>query len=54
VSPVIAKCGHTFCRTCLIRYVEAATQQINECPLDKTVLKHEDLQVIESMVPSFD
>lgn len=43
VAPVIARCGHTFCKSCLVRYVDTATQQINECPLDKTVIKHADL-----------
>jgi len=49
--PVIAKCGHTFCRNCLLRYVETGPQQTNECPLDKTVIKHEELaQLIPNLV----
>eukprot|EP01114_Cavostelium_apophysatum_P006392 TRINITY_DN1767_c0_g2_i1.p1 TRINITY_DN1767_c0_g2~~TRINITY_DN1767_c0_g2_i1.p1 ORF type:complete len:704 (+),score=172.37 TRINITY_DN1767_c0_g2_i1:218-2113(+) len=41
--PVIAKCGHTFCRTCITRWIESGSQQINECPLDKTVFKADDI-----------
>ena len=51
VDPVIAKCGHTFCRSCLEKYIKQATKQLNECPLDKVVLKVDDLtSVIPNLV----
>jgi hypothetical protein len=43
VEPVIARCGHTFCRACLERYVRA------ECPLDKVVIKLDD---VASAIPN--
>lgn len=46
ISPVVAKCGHTFCKPCLVLHVENGIRQMNECPLDKTVIKKEDLYTV--------
>jgi len=42
-APVIGKCGHTFCRSCITKWIESGTQQMNECPVDKVVFGMEDM-----------
>eukprot|EP01112_Ceratiomyxa_fruticulosa_P018091 TRINITY_DN5741_c0_g1_i1.p1 TRINITY_DN5741_c0_g1~~TRINITY_DN5741_c0_g1_i1.p1 ORF type:complete len:592 (-),score=68.93 TRINITY_DN5741_c0_g1_i1:129-1904(-) len=36
-NPVICKCGHTFCRQCIVQ------KNLTDCPLDKTPLRVDDL-----------
>lgn len=36
-TPVIARCGHTFCRTCVVQPGKPI-----QCPLDRTALRQED------------
>lgn len=49
IQPVIAKCGHTFCRPCLLKYIESDGSQSSECPIDKNIFKKKDLR---SLIPN--
>eukprot|EP01102_Stenamoeba_stenopodia_P003125 TRINITY_DN13058_c0_g1_i1.p1 TRINITY_DN13058_c0_g1~~TRINITY_DN13058_c0_g1_i1.p1 ORF type:complete len:617 (+),score=88.99 TRINITY_DN13058_c0_g1_i1:171-2021(+) len=49
-NPVIAKCGHTFCRSCIVGHIT----KDGCCPLDKTPLKERGLIVNRALATQID